>query len=92
MSQIRNFEISDEIFGGYMLELEISNFNSKQDICNIIINSLKNILISSGLTTLAGEVDRKKFHIHDITMEDIRTGYENQKFWVCGFCKNENEF
>ena len=43
MSQIRNFEISDEIFGGYMLELEISNFNSKQDICNIIINSLKNM-------------------------------------------------
>jgi hypothetical protein len=77
------FVISDELFSGYSLEIDMDKMNNKIDIINEIVDSLRNEFKKLKLESLGIKLLKCNFHIHNYDFEDIIKSKYNQKFWVC---------
>jgi hypothetical protein len=90
MVKLRQFQISDEIFNGYICDIDIEMAESKKDICGMVIDQMKDLFVFYKLEALIYILDSKSFHIHSDSFEEIKLGAEQDVFYVCGHC-NDSE-
>ena len=86
MVNYRTFEISDELFSGFRLKIDLDNIDCLDDIIAYFYQVLFNILTYYKLESLLAKLNRKSFHIHDYIMTDILLSDINHIFYICGHC------
>ena len=82
---IVKFQISDPIWWGYNLDVNLSYFNNLDDIIIYVLNNLEVTLKSLNLLPqyeLLQKV-RNKFHIHNLTYESIINNKNNETIYIC---------
>lgn len=82
---ITKFQISDPIWWGYNLDVNITYFNNLDDIINYVINNLEVTLKSLNLLPqyeLLQKV-RSKFHIHNFSYENLLNNKNNDIIYIC---------
>lgn len=82
----RTFQISDELFSGYSIQIDLDEIDNMKQIIDRIVNSLRNILKKNKLEILEIKLNKKNFHIHDVTFEQILLSQPNEVFWICSHC------
>ena len=88
----KTFQISDKIFWGFKVEVDLDQCDNIDKIIEIVINKLNNLLKSNNLELLQKKLNETKFHIHDFTFEDILLDQTDKIFYICGGCpKNESK-
>ena len=88
MTNLRKFQVSDNIFNGFICELDIRTVRNKQDICNSVINQMKELFTFYKFEGLVKLLDSKSFHIHSITFEEIQLANEQDIFYICAHCND----
>ena len=86
MVNYRSFEISDELFSGFTLKIDLDHIHCLKDIIAHFYQVLSNILNDNNLDILLVKLNRKSFHIHDYTMTDLLLSDGNRIFYICGHC------
>ena len=43
MTNSRKFQVSDDIFSGFICEIDINTVQNTEDICNLVINQMKEL-------------------------------------------------
>lgn len=82
---ITKFQISDLIWWGYNLDVNITYFNNLDDIINYVINNLEVTLKSLNLLPqyeLLQKV-RSNFHIHNYSYENLLNNKNNDIIYIC---------
>jgi hypothetical protein len=90
MTNLRKFQVSDDILSGFICEIDIRTVRNKQDICNFVVDQMKELFIFYKLDGLIRILGAKSFHIHSITFDEIRLGNEQDIFYICAHC-NDSE-
>jgi hypothetical protein len=69
------FQISAKYLWGYRSTLDITNYNTIQDIINVVLKNCKDFLKNNNLLELLDilKATEKKYHIHDYTIESIKS-------------------
>ena len=87
MSNLRNFCLSCELFGGFKVRIDIDQCDNINSIIIRIKNSLKNILIENNLESLQNKLQNINYHIHDFSFVDILMDTDQNKiYYVCSHC------
>ncbi len=86
---IVTFKISDKHFQGYEVTLDLYYFETKEEICNQVTNTLKTHLELHKFEQLLERLKEKDFHIHDETMGSILLKSQDDIVWVCSHCKGK---
>ena len=81
------FTISDEYFSGYEVSLDLNYFESIEDICFQVKQTLITFLEMNNLTALKRKAEKINFHIHDYEFGNLLLMPENTRVWVCSHCK-----
>ena len=85
----RLFVISSDIFSGFRTRVSLYEISTIEDIIHIVKNNLFNVLKENNLTNLIEEYNKKNFHIHSYTIEDILISKSEDIFYICDHCQNE---
>ena len=86
MVNYRTFEISDELFSGFRLKIDLDDIDCLEDIIAYCYQVLSNILNDNNLQSLLAKLNRKSFHIHGYIMTDLLLSDGNRIFYICGHC------
>lgn len=86
MVNVRIFEISDEIFGGFSCQIDLDFVNTLDEICNEILIRLRGIINQYNLFHLNTLLEKKKFHIHGYSFADILISDSHKIFYICCHC------
>ncbi len=97
MVNIKNFVISDELFSGYSLLIDLDKMKNKEDIINELVYNLRMELKKLQLESLELKLIKCNFHIHDYEFEEIiktnnNNNKFNNKFWVCNHNHHNNKY
>lgn len=81
----RSFKISCPLFGGYVVNMNVNDFDSLDEIIAAVLDQLKATLAANGFESLLNtlDTDSSKYHIHDRTIEDILMGEGGSPYYVC---------
>lgn len=90
----RTFIISAPIFWGYKCKIDLDKVESNEQICNLVVNNLKNDLKEKNLIVLLEILEGKNndifkeeinfnFHIHNNNFGDILLSSPNDELYVC---------
>lgn len=81
----RVFKISCPHFRGYVVSMNVNDFDSLDDVVAAVIDQLKATLAANGFDALLSilDTDSSKYHIHDRTIEDILMGEGGSPYYVC---------
>ena len=77
------FVASSELFSNYQKQISLYNVSTIDEIIKIFVSSLKDILQENNLISLSKKLDKTKFHIHNITIEDILISDKESIFYIC---------
>lgn len=91
---ILKFQISDPLWWGYNMNIDLDDYYNLDDIIEFVLNSLNGTLRSLNLLLQAEFLERvkKEFHIHSYSFEDILTFKESEIVYICRHPTNfENE-
>ena len=91
---ILKFQISDPIWWGYNMNIDLDDYYNLDDIIEFVLNSLNGTLRSLNLLLQAEFLERvkKEFHIHSYSFEDILTFEQSETVYICRHPTNfENE-
>jgi len=80
------FEASSEIFSGYRVAIDVNRCGSLDEILCIFKESLRKTLQTHNFTILLDKYSHCKFHMHDITLEEIRETDTSPVFYICDHC------
>ena len=80
----RIFTISDNLFSGFTIMVDLDECESCQDIVNMVQVALQHHL--GEMDILVNKLNGKNFHIHTHTFEDILLSKSDTKFYVCCHC------
>ena len=83
---IVTFKISDSHFQGYEVTLDLDYFETIEEICNQVTQTLKTHLELHKFELLLERLKHKDFHIHDETMGAILLKSQDEIVWVCSHC------
>ena len=86
----KTFQISDKLFWGYKIEIDLDYCENLDSIIKIITDKLDNLLKINNLKLLQNKLKETKFHIHDFSFEDILLDQNNEIFYICGGCPKIN--
>jgi hypothetical protein len=94
MVNLRSFTVSDELFLGFEVLVDLDQVDDLMDIVNIVYNKLINALGS--MSILVEKLKTRNFHIHDLTFEQLLVSDHRALFYVCSQCsglsQNEVDF
>lgn len=79
----RKFIASSDIFSNFQVDISLYNVTTIEDIIKIFVNSLKEVLEQNNLTMLIDILKKRKFHIHNYTIEEILISNYDSIFYVC---------
>ena len=77
------FVLSCDLFWGFSMDLEPQWFRSIEFIIECVKNSFLTTLNSKNLDVLYDEAKRKKFHIHDHSMDTLCALEQNSVVYIC---------
>jgi hypothetical protein len=80
---IVTFKISDELFQGYEVVLDLDYFETLEEICTQVTKTLKTHLELHKFEILLERLKGKNFHIHDETIGTILLKPQTEIVWVC---------
>ena len=80
---LRRFVCSDDQFSGFGVDIDITQMDSILMIISKFRQELSEILKKHNFENLLKEFNKKKFHIHTITFEEILTSDINEIFYIC---------
>jgi hypothetical protein len=82
---ILKFQISDPIWWGYNIDINLDNYYNLDNIIEYILDNLNVTLRSLNLLPQAEFLEKvkKDFHIHNYRFEDILTFKENETVYIC---------
>lgn len=80
---IVTFKISDELFQGYEVTLDLDYFETIEEICAQVTKTLKTHLELHKFEMLLERLNGKIFHIHDETIGTILLKSQSDIVWVC---------
>ena len=83
---IVTFKLSDELFQGYEVVLDLDYFENVNEIYDQVTNTLKTHLELHKFEMLLERLKEKKFHIHDETMGSILLKSQDDIVWMCSHC------
>lgn len=79
----RKFIASSDLFSNFQIDISLYNVTTIEDIIKIFVNSLKEVLEKNNLTMLIEILQKRKFHIHNYTIEEILVSNYDSIFYVC---------
>ena len=79
----RKFIASSDLFSNFQVDISLYNVTTIEDIIKIFVNSLREVLEQNNLTTLIDILKKRKFHIHNYTIEEILVSNYDSIFYVC---------
>ena len=81
----KKFQISDPIWWGYNLEIELDDFFNLNDIIDFVLENLQATLTSLNLLPQAEMLQKvkKEFHIHGLEFKDIIEKNDNDTIYIC---------
>jgi hypothetical protein len=85
MDQLRICKISDDLFSGFTVVVDISYHDNIDKIAKYAKDVLVYYMEKEKLEILVVKANEKQFHIHDIPMSDIISNVD-EIIWVCGHC------
>ena len=77
------FKISDKLFQGYEVDLDLDYYDSIDGICTQVKETLLIHLDAHNFEVLKGEAKKINFHIHDWEFGNILLQGEGTIIWVC---------
>ena len=83
---IVTFKLSDELFQGYEVVLDLDYFETLEEIYDQVTTTLKTHLELHKFEMLLARLKEKKFHIHDETMGTILLKSQDDIVWMCSHC------
>ena len=86
MPNICTFKVSDELFQGFEILLDLDYYDSNEEICNQMKQSLIGFLENHHFEVLAIKAQELHLHIHDVEFGTILLSDDREEFWVCGGC------
>ena len=86
MVNTRKFIISDELFSGFEMDIDLDCSESIIDIINTIKNELLSLLNNKNLCVLSQKLKDIDFHIHDHSFGDILLSEYDVIFFICSHC------
>tara|TARA_B110001454_G_scaffold217085_1_gene241630 strand:+ start:1507 stop:1767 length:261 start_codon:yes stop_codon:yes gene_type:complete len=86
MVNTRKFIISDELFSGFEMDIDLDRNESIIDIINTIKNELLSLLDDKNLSVLSQKLKVIDFHIHDHGFGDILLSDTDTIFFICSHC------
>ena len=89
--------ISDELFQGYEMMVDLHTMSSVEEMCLHVKTNLMATLLFYNMERLAEQLEPKNFHIHTIeapTWAEFVTKVADQMggddvIWICSGCENE---
>ena len=82
-------EMSSDLFGGYKTAIDIRTVESNLDITQIMKGRLIQLFESHNLPYLVNEVNKRHFHIHSHTFEDVLTQDAAEAIvYICDHCES----
>lgn len=87
------FQISDPIWWGYNINIDLDNYYNLDNIIEYVLDSLNGTLRSLNLLPQAEFLEKvkKDFHIHSYSFEDILTFKENEIVYICRHSTNPDD-
>ena len=85
MSQLRTCKISDDLFFGFTVIVDISYHDNIDKMAKYVKDVLVYYMEKEKLEILVEKANEKRFHIHDVPMSDIVSN-SDKTIWVCGHC------
>ena len=80
------FKISDDLFQGFEVVLDMDYFENTEEICTQVEKTLKTHLELHKFERLIESLKTKKFHIHDEEFGSILLKTQEQVVWICTHC------
>ena len=77
------FVLSCDILWGYFMIIDPDWFVSMDAIVRCVIYNLQSMLRNQGLDVLFEKTKNMHFHIHDHTLESLRTTSLNSTIYIC---------
>ena len=83
----RRCEMSSDLFGGFRMMIDIRSIGSEQNIIQIFKIRLNELFKSHNLPYLVNEVNKRDFHIHSHSFEEILVqDSADTVVYVCDHC------
>ena len=82
----RAFSISDDLFSGFTRPVDLDNVDNIEEVIKIVVDDLKMVFDNNNFVILKETVEKRNFHIHDYSFEDILLSEPNTTFYICSHC------
>ena len=79
------FQFSCDLMWGYRVEIDLDDCDTVDDIIMLATVSLNSFLEANNLLVLQEKVNKINYHIHDITIDDLKNGPLNNHDQVHGY-------
>lgn len=79
----RKFIASSDIFSNFEVDISLYNITTIEDIIKIFVFSLKEVLEKNNLTMLLKILEKRNFHIHNYSIEEILVSNYDSIFYIC---------
>jgi len=79
----RKFIASSDIFSNFEVDISLYNITTIEDIIKIFVFSLKEVLEKNKLTMLVKMLEKRSFHIHNYSVEEILVSNYDSIFYIC---------
>ena len=76
-------KISDRLFQGFEVNIDLDYYHSLEEICNQVKRTLITHLQMYNFQSLVSKAKQINFHIHDYKFGEILLFKEDEKLWVC---------
>ena len=83
---IVKFKISDELFQGFEVVLDLDYFETMDEICKQVTRTLRYQLEFQNFEMLLEKLDDRNFHIHDEEFGSILLKSPEDIVWICSHC------
>ena len=91
MVNYKTFQFSCDLVWGYKVEIDLDDCDTIDDIIVMATASLNSFLEANNLLILQEKVNKVNYHIHDVTIQDVKNGplniHDKVHGYICGHFK-----
>jgi hypothetical protein len=86
MPNSKTCTISDELFMGFKIIIDLDYYYDTDEICKYVKEKLIASLDKIGLSGLSSTAKKRKFHLHDRDIYKLRGQAKDELIWICSHC------
>ena len=83
---LKTFIISDELFQGYSIIVDVMLFDSIKSLTTYVKEKLKALFVKNNLEILCKKVDKLNLHIHECKFISELQTQDNFIIYLCSHC------